>query len=790
MRTPPNLLLAIVAGATLSITSISAAQINSQWAAAVSDSWNVPARWSPVGVPGNSGPTTYNVTLPNFGSAYTVTLDTPRTVSQLNVLSTNTVGFRSALDLGANSLTSLGNFALTGGELRASTGRLNVSGTATFNNANVLGSDLEVDGDIQFAGSVAEEFCDTGFDHNGSSVNWSGECDIVFDQGTTFNHNNVNSVFTISHRNAHELTGTAAEVFNNFGTIIKNTGTNITTFRGVDFNNSGTVKVQTGQIKFVEGGLIGLIGGGTLGGAKFEVKDGAAMRMVNNSDVDIDIQTLNAEVVLDGATSSFASMNTLRTVAPAGKFSLLNGRTFNTADALINNGIVTIGNAAQLTINPSGSTSANFGRIDVRQNGQLTVRNGAIFGVTGTLQATGGTVVFESGATFLNAQTNTLTNGTFVADNGGVIRAPQLTNVQRIGSNVFITGAASDLQSAGGVSILPNISTISPLGTLSLNGRNVTFLNDFNVEGAGATEGRLIVGAGTVVQVAPGRVLTNFLDGVLDRGRFIVRGELVVDNLEITEIGSGVELDNDQGIFRNRTTGLDAFRSLRTLRASADVTVSNGRDLITIGNLDARPGSTLNVGQPVGQNRTTVRVAGDFNANGLIRLNGGEIITSGTLTLGGRLEGSGFINSRVVNAGVIAPGFSPGRTTVDGDFIQGALGELAMEIAGPIQGISYDSLLINGNFGFEGGGAAGLLSISLIDGFVPVDGQSFDLITYNRLVAGTFANITFAGLPSGASFNITYGIDRLTATYRVPAPGALGVLFAGGLLGLRRRRAR
>ncbi|MFZ4573215.1 MAG: beta strand repeat-containing protein [Phycisphaerales bacterium] len=776
----------LVAAAGLAVSSAAYGQTAVQWAAGVNGSWGLAANWSPAQVPDNAGPSTFNVTLPNFGVLYTVSLDLTRDVTDLTLDGT---AQDTVLDLTGNDLDVVGNFSFNRSYVAGNGGanRIRVTGTSTFNDSMYMWADFVSDGDVVFAGSTTEEFCDTGFDHNGSTVNWTGSGDISLAGGSVFDHG-APSVFTIAHPGNSDLFGSGIDTFNNAGTINK-TGTGVTTIRDLTFNNTGTVKVSSGTLKIIQSGVVT---GGTLNGTKYQVEDAASFRVTDAVDVDLDIQTTNAEVTLVGATSTFNSLNTLETIGATGKLNLEAGRVFTTAGALQNNGQVKVSQTSRLDLSAAASNSVNTGTIEAIDGGTVRVKNGATLGVTGTVKATnGGTVEFESGAALANVSGASLVGGAFEARNGGIIRGAVLAGVTRLNSTVVVEGATSDIRNAGGVSILPNVTAIGPQGGLTLNGRDVVLANDLTVEGNASVAGNITVEAGTTLELASGRTITNFASGTFSNGRFTIRGELVADNLEIATLDTALVLDRDGGRLRNRTTGLDALNSLNTLGPNANITVANGRDLITLGTLNAAAGSQVNIGAPAGLNRTTVRVAGDFNANGAILMNGGEIVTSSNVMLGGRLGGNGLVTSNFVNMGLITPGFSPGLLQIDGNFAQTAQGVLDLEIGGTTPGIDHDLLRIRDVFRFgTGSGPAGTLIVSLLGGFIPVDGQIFTLIEAGAVVGDGFQQVNFSRLPGFVTGEVIYGENNVSVVFRlVPAPGAFGLLAAAGLFGLRRRRS-
>ncbi|MCA9085973.1 MAG: PEP-CTERM sorting domain-containing protein, partial [Planctomycetaceae bacterium] len=142
-----------------------------------------------------------------------------------------------------------------------------------------------------------------------------------------------------------------------------------------------------------------------------------------------------------------------------------------------------------------------------------------------------------------------------------------------------------------------------------------------------------------------------------------------------------------------------------------------------------------------------------------------------------------------MSGGTLAPGNSPGMTTINGDYLLTG-GLLDMELAGLTQGTGYDFLDINGNWTITGGD----LQISLLGGFTPMAGNSFDLFDFNSLT-GMFDNVFLPTLGSGLSWNTsslyTTGVLSVNNAAAVPEPSTFGLLAIGSLscIVLRRRRS-
>ena len=720
--------LVLAAGASTSF-----AQTDARWLAATNGLWNTPGNWDGGVVPDNNG-TNYRAILPDLVGSYAVELDGPITVSALQIF-----GTQSSLNLTSNVMTVEGDWDVTGGELSGDglTGAITIGGTATLSDAFFQSASITTNGTLVFAGAAQTDMCDTGVDHRGTSALWSGDGAISMSATSTF-INGAASTFAISGTGAQTLTGAAGSVFTNEGIISKDTGSDVAFFNGGTFTNNGEVRVETGA--FRTNGVDILAAGGALETGTWRIEDGAMLELVDAGGLNHQILTNQATVIVAGPSASFDALNTIVT----------NDTT----------GVLTFEGGTQFT------TVGNF-----ENTGSLVVGANSAFRVV-------------AGNTLTNVIAATIQDGDFEILDGGILQADNLGAVRNINNAVTLRGDTSDIQDAAGQSILPGLQTIGSLGSVTLDGRDVEVTNDFTV----ATTGQLVVEAGTVFSVAAGSVLTNFDTGRLVDGEFTVRGEIIADNLDVQEVDNVVTLDDAAALFTNRTTGADAFANLNNLLPAASLTVANGRDLTTLGSLTGQAGSTLTVGAAAGANTTLVTINGDFNAGGTLRLAGGDLFVTGNFNLTGTVRGTGTINGRVVNNGQFNPGNSPGAAFINGDYEQGAGGSVRMEIAGLIQGEGYDVIFIDGDFAFAGGAVAGTLNVGLIDGFVPADGDFFDIIVFNEMIGLGFAEVRTFGTGSGGRLDVVYLDDRIRVVYSaIPAPATL-VLATVGLVPFRRQR--
>jgi ELWxxDGT repeat protein len=166
----------------------------------------------------------------------------------------------------------------------------------------------------------------------------------------------------------------------------------------------------------------------------------------------------------------------------------------------------------------------------------------------------------------------------------------------------------------------------------------------------------------------------------------------------------------------------------------------------------------------------TNEAALDVNAS-VVRL---EVSTGRTLTLNatrtltvtdlvvnkGTIKGTGTLaNTSFTNAGIVAPGNSPGILNITGAFIN--QGTLQIELGGLTVGTQYDRLAVSGAFT-----AGGTLAISKVNGFGFAAGQSFTIVTAAS-VTGTFSSITW---PAGVTGNVAYNATNIVINVTAAVP--------------------
>jgi hypothetical protein len=176
---------------------------------------------------------------------------------------------------------------------------------------------------------------------------------------------------------------------------------------------------------------------------------------------------------------------------------------------------------------------------------------------------------------------------------------------------------------------------------------------------------------------------------------------------------------------------------------------------------------------------------------GLTKVLTGGVFSAAAFDLeGGTLGGGGtIIGNVIVTGGSVVPG-DPMTMDVTGDFTLDSGGAVVLEIDGTGAG-QFDSLDITGNVFLNGGS----LDIVFGNGFTPLTGEVWDILSFTGTESGMFGDVVFQNAGdlqfsevfNGQSFELT----AQTASPS-PEPSTLSMLlaaFAGiAVLALRRRK--
>jgi fibronectin-binding autotransporter adhesin len=163
-----------------------------------------------------------------------------------------------------------------------------------------------------------------------------------------------------------------------------------------------------------------------------------------------------------------------------------------------------------------------------------------------------------------------------------------------------------------------------------------------------------------------------------------------------------------------------------------------------------------------------------------VRLNGGELSATGSITVGshGVLKGKGVVTGAVTNGGTVSPGLSAGKLQVTGSYAQTAGGLLEIELGGTTPDTQYDRLVVSGGIALDGA-----LTVTLINGFVPAAGQTFEILDGG--ISGAISTMTLPTLEPGLAWNLgsfyTAGVLRVASTLYTADFNENGVVDANDL---------
>jgi len=584
-------------------------------------------------------------------------------------------------------------------------------------------------------------------------------------------------------------------MFNNSGTFKKSAGAGTTTFQ-MPITNTGAVLVQAGSLNFNSGtdtstGSFDVAAGRTLqfGGNTFNLDAGTTFTGPGRILLSATTLGVNAAIGIP-ATMTFdmtggilTGTGTLTTAGPLN----WTGGTMQSTGVTTCNGTLTLSGAGAKGIQLSRTLNINANAVVVG-TASLGISSAAVINNPGTWDFQGdGSIVWGVGTapSFNNTGTLKKSAGTgtsfvqlpFVND-GVVLVQTGTINSNQGGSSTgsFGLSAGTTLQFGGGTFSLNAGTTFTGIGNLLLSAATL------NVNDAVATPATIVVDmtggtmqaagtftAGGIFNYSGGSFgsvgITNF-NGALNVFGTAAKGissRTLNTNGTTTWSGAGANLGlSFAAIINNNGTwevlndgsmawgvgGAPVFRNLGTFRKSVGV-------------------GTTTLQLPY-QNQGTVDIqSGTINANnytqtaGTTKLTGGAFTSTATIGIqGGTLAGTGTVTGPVVvsGTGALSPGLSAGTLALTGTYTQQAPnGAFNVEIGGLAPGTQHDRANVTSTTTL-----AGVLNVSLINGFVPLPGDSFTVLTYPSKT-GTFATVNFPSVGC-IGWRLSYGATALVLT--------------------------
>ncbi len=206
-----------------------------------------------------------------------------------------TINNGSGDDLTVNGTLNLSGALRNEGEGLTGTGKVIINGTCNWNSGHITNTDFNIasGGVMNMEGSGECRINENGIVNNAGTVNFA-KTSVAFVMYYNGTFNNLSGgVFEATTNESiyfrSDLSPYNTPVFNNAGTFRKMTGTGTTTIYKMNFNNTGTVDVQSGTLKFTS-----FVDGTHTG--TFTVASGAKILTEDNSD-----HNFNEGSVINGA---------------------------------------------------------------------------------------------------------------------------------------------------------------------------------------------------------------------------------------------------------------------------------------------------------------------------------------------------------------------------------------------------------------------------------------------------------------------------------------------------------
>jgi T5SS/PEP-CTERM-associated repeat protein len=644
---------------------------------------------------------------------------------------------------GSMSITHGGYVSSVNGRIGRETGS---SGSVTLNG---LSSKWQMTGDLT-VGSVSGNGMGTlsvendSFVHVGNSLAINSVSTVNLNGGT-LRFNTINGVERLNYTaGTIQLAGDRSiGSFSMFSTLFP--GTNVTIPSGKGLTIEGDTELNTwvtvrgkfsalnvlditgfGERMIVESGGTANIGTALIG-STFE-----------NLDCSITVQgpgsSLYAQTVWIGYEEPGTGTLTIANQAYADIEDLALG---GLGRVVLDGGTLRLNNWGRDTFNPTGELVFNAGTLQLRNNRSLALDPAItdFFGTAINLPDHKGLTI-EGTATIDSPIT--IDGGTFTV--GQLAGAPLGGSLHR--GTLNVTNQAVTIESTG------------PFGSQLDVDENMTI--DVAL---GITNNGLVTGDGQI-----GGTFTNASGGELraQAGRSLsLTGAANSNAGQIRLLGGGLEFTHDLSNMAGATisgngtliTG-SGLTNLGTMNFAGTANI--------IGSVNNAPG-----GKIVSGGGGATIFYDDVTNNGEIRTS-----TNAFTVFFGNVSGSGtFTGTGTVNfEGGLSPGSSPAAVSFAGNVALGIDSVLNIELGGTSPGTQYDQINVAGQLALDG-----KLTVTLIDGFMPSDGQVFDVLNAASTV-GSFASLV---LPE----NITWDLSQLsTGLLRVVSVGLAGDFNHNGVV--------
>jgi hypothetical protein len=305
------------------------------------------------------------------------------------------------------------------------------------------------------------------------------------------------------------------------------------------------------------------------------------------------------------------------------------------------------------------------------------------------------------------ADASNYTGPTTAAASGIITQRPQAT---------WTATSSGNWSNAANWDALPDGNNVATVVIPATAGLQVTFdLSSLNLT-ALSNAATLVVSGGSLK-----------LEELTNTGSLVVASALNLSGVQVSGAGS---LNNQGQLTLAGSTLAPALTNSGTVLASGSNTLAS---VVSTGIFNVASGSTQVTGAFTQTGGTTTLGAVGASAS---TLGAG----TGATVSGGRFQGTGTVSGNLnVSNAVIAPGFSPGTLSVQGNLVLGAGAILEIELAGSGTD-AYDRILATGTLQL-----GGQLLLSSLDGFRPATGQTFQILSSQGVASGRMTNVTTAG---------------------------------------------
>ena len=402
--------------------------------------------------------------------------------------------------------------------------------------------------------------------------------------------------------------------------------------------------------------------------------------------------------------------------------STLTGYSSSTQSAIVANGTGSIVNLSGITSFSSATVLSTNTQIYAQAGG--TVNLSALSSIT-----TGETDAMATGAGSTIDFTNLNTFGVnkfndtrrFRAENGGHIISPNLTTISgRV--NVELSGASSMLD-------LADLTNANDLSFLAENSATLSLpvTNYFTPNGS---QFRAITGGTLNLST-----LTSY--SATASSSIVANGTSSIVNLSgITSFSSATNFLANTQIYAQAggTVNLSSLSSITT--GETDAIASGAGSTIDFTNLNTFSANKSN---------STRRLRAE--SGGAVRIKSAGITTVTNTSVETNLTGTIMGDTLAIGSGATLSG----NGLIDANYTQLSGGTMRFNVGGLTADTQFDQIVIDGNATL-----GGTLNVILTNNFVPVFGQTFEILQVNGTITGTFDIGQYSFLTGGLQWDVIY----------------------------------